>query len=235
MASTGPGPVYTLSPTIGYENHDQRKQRMAQYSFGARTKFRTKNIVPGPSYNVSALTRYGPAKPFAFTLAPRTFMKDSKNICPGPANYDLSKSRYINSNSSPSYSLGRRTIIRNKIVCPGPNTYGICDKFAKPSAPSFSIGMRTSLKTKSASPGPANYNPRNLKPYSPRAPEYSLAPRTFYHAKIYGPASNAYDRTNYKPGKNSPTYSFGVRHSNRAPPMIVACDNISWHLFLEYK
>lgn len=46
------------------------------------------------------------------------------------------------------------------------------------------------------------------------------------HTKIFGPAANAYDRMNYKPGKSAPTYSFGVRHSPRAPPMIVACDNM---------
>ncbi|XP_005184832.1 outer dense fiber protein 3-B [Musca domestica] len=225
MASAGPGPVYSLPPTIGYDNHDQRKIRMPQYSFGGRTKLINKNIVPGPGLNVSGLTRYGPARTFAYSIGPRTFMKDSKNIGPGPANYDLNKSPYVNTTSPPSYSIGRRTMLTNKNICPGPNAYGISVNAIKTAAPAFSIGMRTGLKAKSLSPGPANYGPSTLKTYLPKAPEYSLAPRTFLNAKLVGPAANAYDCMNYKPGKTPPNYSFGVRHSPRAPPMIVACDN----------
>lgn len=136
--SKGPGPVYSLPPTIGYEKHDQRKARMPQYSFGGRTKLIDKNIVPGPGYNVSSLTRYGSAKTGGYSMAPRTFLK-GKNVGPGPANYDLNKSKYVNSPSPPSYSIGRRAILPDKNICPGPNAYGIKDKTAKPSAPAFSM------------------------------------------------------------------------------------------------
>lgn len=86
--------------------------------------------------------------------------------------------------------------------------------------------MRTSLKDKAASPGPAIYNAGNLKTYMPRAPEYSMAPRTILQAKSIGPGANAYDGRNFKSGKSAPAYSFGIRHSSRAPPMIVDCDNM---------
>lgn len=82
------------------------------------------------------------------------------------------------------------------------------------------------MKIKTGSPGPANYPAGNLKTTMPRAPEYSLYARSNLANKSFVPGANAYDRMNYKPGITSPSYSFGVRHSLRAPPMIVPCDNV---------
>lgn len=40
------------------------------------------------------------------------------------------------------------------------------------------------------------------------------------------PAPNAYSKLqNYKPGKRCPKYSFGIRHADYAPPMIIEGDN----------
>lgn len=60
--NAGPGPgAYGLPPTIGYNNHDNRKQRLPQYSFGTRTLIYGADPGPGPgAYQVDKLTRYGP-------------------------------------------------------------------------------------------------------------------------------------------------------------------------------
>lgn len=87
-------------------------------------------------------------------------------------------------------------------------------------------GLKTGLKEKGGSPGPANYPAVNLKTTLPKAPEYSLYARQKTIDKSFIPGANAYDRANYKPGKSSPSYSFGTRHSPKAPPMIVPCDNV---------
>lgn len=64
-----------MPTTIGYENHDQRMVRMPQYSFGRRTKLVSKNLIPGPGLNVSGITRYGPARTYAYSIGGRTFLK----------------------------------------------------------------------------------------------------------------------------------------------------------------
>ncbi|XP_065363957.1 ciliary microtubule associated protein 1A-like [Calliphora vicina] len=226
MGSIGPGPAYTLPSTIGYEKHDQRKVRSPQYTMGGRLKDRKASITPGPGINTQDLTRYGRATSKVYSMAPRTFVNDAKNIGPGPANYDLSKRAYVNFTAPPSYSLGRRNNINFKNQCPGPNAYGIKDGMVKTSAPAYSIGIKTDTKPKAGSPGPANYPAGNLKTTMPKAPEYSMYARSNLNNKSIVPGANAYDRANYKPGKSSPAYSFGIRHSSKAPPMIVPCDKV---------
>ncbi|XP_023292412.1 outer dense fiber protein 3-like [Lucilia cuprina] len=226
MGSIGPGPAYSLPPTIGYEKHDQRKQRSPQYTMGGRLKVKNVSITPGPGINTQNLTRYGRVTSKVYSMAARTFVKDTRNIGPGPANYDVSKRPYVNITAPPSYSMGRRDNFRFKNICPGPNAYGIKDGVVKKSAPAYSIGIKTALKDKAGSPGPANYPASNLKVTKSKAPEYSMYPRSKIVDKSIVPGSNAYDRTNYKPGKSSPAYSFGIRHSPKAPPMIVSCDNV---------
>lgn len=75
--SIGPGPgAYMLPPNVGYENHDARKQRMPQYSFGTRSYKHEKLIGPGPgAYKVDTLTRYGISHGNQFTIQGRTYVK----------------------------------------------------------------------------------------------------------------------------------------------------------------
>lgn len=71
----GPGPAYSLPPTIGYDKHDQRKQRSPQYTMAGRLRVRNVNITPGPGINTQGFTRYGRATSNAFSMAARTFIK----------------------------------------------------------------------------------------------------------------------------------------------------------------
>jgi len=62
-----------LPPTVGYDRHDNRKQRMPQYSFGARTTMMGPDPGPGPgAYQVDKLTRYGLGGGAQFSMAPMT-------------------------------------------------------------------------------------------------------------------------------------------------------------------
>ena len=71
----GPGPTYSLPPTIGYEKHDQRKTRSPQYTMAGRLKVKDGSITPGPYIATQGLTRYGRPRTLAYSLAPRTFVK----------------------------------------------------------------------------------------------------------------------------------------------------------------
>lgn len=70
--------MYPLPPTVGYENHDLRKQRLPNYSFGGRTTLKDNICGPGPAgYNVSKLVRYGVSRANRFTMAPKTHLEGS--------------------------------------------------------------------------------------------------------------------------------------------------------------
>jgi len=53
-----------------------------------------------------------------------------------------------------------------------------------------------------------------------------MQPRTAIPGENVGPGPNYYDLMYYRPGRSGPGYSFGVRHHQFAPPMIVRCDNM---------
>ncbi|XP_019893569.2 outer dense fiber protein 3-like protein 2 [Musca domestica] len=222
---TGPTDLYGLPPTVGYESHDLRKQRLPQYSFGTRTQPKDNSIGPGPArYQVDKLVRYGISKANIYTMAPKTFYRE-KSKSPGPLAYQLRNSPIFKGSNSPAYSLGLVNTYFFKNCSPSLNTYGINDSFTKQRAPEYSLGVKKYLPELVRSPGPAKYPRSNLAAIKPSTPSYTLAPRTKYEFKLYGPGSNYYDRMEYKPGKRAPNYSFGVRHSPRSGVMIVPCDN----------
>ncbi|KAM7361216.1 ciliary microtubule associated protein 1A-like [Cochliomyia hominivorax] len=228
MAKTLPGPadLYPLPPTVGYTNHDVRKQRLPNYSFGLRTTLIDKRVGPGPNrYNVSKLVRYGVSKANQFTMAPKIDLKE-KTKSPGPMAYQLQASPIFKGIKSPEYSMGKVNTFFFKNCAPGPNIYGINDSYVKHRAPEYSLGVKKYLKELVRSPGPATYPRVPMSVVLPDSPKYSLTPRTEYTFKLYGPGSNYYNRMEYKPGKRAPMYSFGTRHSPRSGTMIVPCDNI---------
>ena len=67
----GPGPgAYMLPPTVGYPDHDARKYRLPQYSFGKRPVLIDKRLSPGPgAYVLGKVTRYGPAHSNEYSMA----------------------------------------------------------------------------------------------------------------------------------------------------------------------
>lgn len=43
--------------------------------------------------------------------------------------------------------------------------------------------------------------------------------------KGYQPGPDQYNLQGYRPGRTGPQFSFGVKHSPYAPPLVVECDN----------
>jgi len=87
-------------------------------------------------------------------------------------------------------------------------------------------GLQTKILNKANSPGPAAYGGGDINVKLNRAPIYSMQPRTAIPGENVGPGPNYYDLMYYRPGRSGPGYSFGVRHHQFAPPMIVRCDNM---------
>ncbi|XP_064550577.1 ciliary microtubule associated protein 1B-like [Drosophila montana] len=224
----GPGPgAYGLPTTVGYEKHDTRKQRMPQYSFGTRTQSTNAAAGPGPgAYQVDKLTRYGMGGGLQYTIAPMTKIID-KRIGPGPGAHDVHLKPFFKGVNAPAYSLGVRNNYNFKNCGPGPSAYKYEINPIKPAAPAYSMGMQTKIKGKAVdSPGPAAYGAGDMNIRLYRAPEYTMRPICSMRKDTLGPGPNYYDLMYYRPGKTGQAYSFGVRHSPYAPPMVVRCDNM---------
>ncbi|CAD6992974.1 unnamed protein product [Ceratitis capitata] len=223
----GPGPgAYMLPSNVGYENHDARKQRLPMYSFGVRSYKHEKLIGPGPgAYKVDNMTRYGISQGNQFTIQGRTYMKEKK-FGPGPGAHDVHLKPFFKGTDAPAYSMSWRTAYNFKSSTPGPNAYAVDVSPIKPGFPAYSMGMRCGISGKGGSPGPAAYGAGNLDVKLPRSPEYSIAGRNPYSYKRFGPGANYYNLMYYRPGKTGQAYSFGIRHNEFAPPMIVKCDNM---------
>uniref|UniRef100_A0A1A9UN64 Uncharacterized protein n=1 Tax=Glossina austeni TaxID=7395 RepID=A0A1A9UN64_GLOAU len=218
--------LYGLPPTVGYENHDVRKQRLPKYSFGVKTEQKLTQLGPGPAiYNVEKLVRYGASKANHFTIAPKTKIIE-KAKSPGPQAYAVHKYPILKGSRAPAYSMGKVLTFEFKKFAPGPNKYGIKDNFLRLRAPAYTLGVKKYLPEKKISPGPAGFPATDLNLVKPQSPKYTITPNNKFIHKLYGPGSNFYNRMNYKPGKRAPIYSFGIRHHSKSPPMIVPCDNI---------
>lgn len=76
----GPADLYPLPPTVGFDNHDVRKQRLPKYSMGLRTTQKDNGCGPGPArYNVEKLVRYGVSRANKFSMAPKIFVEGKSN------------------------------------------------------------------------------------------------------------------------------------------------------------
>lgn len=160
--TTGPGPgAYALPPTIGFENHDRRKQRMPQYSFAPRTNMMGPDPGPGPgAYQVDKLTRYGKGGGLQYTMAPQTRII-------GKLSYDH-RNRYTKTLASP-YTIA------DKRVAPGPGAHAVHERpfFKGVNAPAYSMGARNNFSFKKDGPGPSAYKVE-IATIRPTAPVYSM-------------------------------------------------------------
>ncbi|XP_034115805.1 outer dense fiber protein 3B-like [Drosophila albomicans] len=223
----GPGPgAYALPPTVGYEKHDNRKQRLPQYSFGARTALFGPDPGPGPgAYQVDKLTRHGKGGAPIYSIAPMTKIID-KRVGPGPGAHDVHIKPFFKGVRAPEYSMAPRNDYSFKKYGPGPSAYKFEINPIRPAAPAYSMGISAKMLKKADSPGPAAYGAGDINIKLNRAPQYSMRPRCDIRGENVGPGSNYYDLSYYRPGRSGGAYSFGVRHSPYAPPMIVRCDNM---------
>ncbi|KAL4709627.1 hypothetical protein ACJJTC_007358 [Scirpophaga incertulas] len=218
----GPGPgAYALPPGVGYAGHDPSRPRAPMYSLGATGKGRPPPRGPGPAYRVDGLTNRGiavaPQWSFGLRVNPRSTSK-----APGPGAHAPERCPY--GHRAPMYSLGIRPDISFKRPGPAANAYA---PHLPLGSPAYSLGIRGAPRQLPRSPGPAVYYQANTGVYLNRAPEYSLGIKGMGGGRgMKSPGPAAYPSNLYNTKKNPYAYSFGTKHSDCAPPMIVREDTM---------
>ncbi|CAH2057954.1 unnamed protein product, partial [Iphiclides podalirius] len=218
----GPGPgAYALPPTVGYRQHDPSRYRNPMYSLGAAVGFRAPPLSPGPAYRIEKVTRDGimtsPAWSFGARLGARSTLRT-----PGPGAH--APERCPAGARAPHYSLGARPEVAPRRVGPAPNAYA---PQLGPGTPAYTMAARLGVAPPARSPGPAVYFQQDADVYRTRPPCYTLASRLVGAGKATrtpGPA--AYPPNLYNTKKNPYSYSFGTKHNEYAPPMIIKEDTM---------
>ncbi|XP_043790277.1 outer dense fiber protein 3-B-like [Apis laboriosa] len=194
-----PGPKYKLKTLVGYKEHCLSRHRNPAYTFGIRHHVFEECLSPGPKYILDRPKRNG----FTFGLVGKTFVP----FCgPGP--------KYLlPSPKGPSFTIKSRTKTRQTCVTPGPISVNL-----PRAGPAFYIGQRLPVLKRDCVPGPKIYNDILVKQ---RAPMYSMS----YRHPIKEICRSPGPKYNLKFGKTTPIYSFGMKHSECAPPYFIECDD----------
>ncbi|XP_068624165.1 ciliary microtubule associated protein 1A-like [Battus philenor] len=218
----GPGPgAYALPPTVGFQQHDPSRYRNPMYSIAGSGGFNSPPLGPGPAYRIDRVTRDGivtsPAWSFGARLPPRAALR-----IPGPGAH--APERCPRGPQAPIYSLGARPNVGLKRVGPAPNAYA---PRLGPGTPAYTMAARLGFMLAAKSPGPAVYFQQDADVYKTRPPCYTLGARlggTGKGPRTPGPA--AYPPNLYNTKKNPYSYSFGTKHHDYAPPMIIKEDTM---------
>ncbi|KAI5631779.1 outer dense fiber protein 3-like [Phthorimaea operculella] len=220
----GPGPgAYRLPTTVGFPGHDPSRYRNPMYSFGTRGGFGMRTLGPGPAYKIDRVTRDGlvtaPAWSFGSRFPTRGYTKT-----PGPGAHAPERCPPMKDPRAPCYSMGARLGRDQKKFGPAPNAYLLR---MGSGTPAWTMAARLGWAAKSRSPGPANYFQKDQNVYRTRFPVYSLGARLEGPGKVSrtpGPA--AYPPNLYNVKRNPYCYSFGIKHAEWAPPMIIKEDTM---------
>ncbi|CAB3225616.1 unnamed protein product [Arctia plantaginis] len=220
----GPGPgAYQLPTTCGYPGHDPSRYRNPMYSFGVNAGYRVKGLGPGPSYRIDRVTRDGamssPQWSFGARFGPRATLRT-----PGPGAHAPERCPPMREPRAPVYSMGARLGFALKRPGPAPNAYALR---LGPGTPAYTMGARVGFVPKAKSPGPAVYFMQDTNVYKNKQPVYSLGAQLSgagKPTKTPGPA--VYPPNLYNTKQNSYKYSFGTRHGDYAPPMIIKEDTM---------
>ncbi|XP_052749454.1 outer dense fiber protein 3-like [Galleria mellonella] len=220
----GPGPgAYQLPTTVGYNSHDPSRYRNPMFSFGTNAGFRVKQLGPGPAYKIHRVTRDGmmtsPAWSFGARFGQRAILRT-----PGPGAHAPERCPPMKEPRAPVYSMGARTSFTLKRPGPAPNAYALR---LGSETPAYTMGARVGFNPKAKSPGPAVYYQHSTDVYKTKMPIYSLGARL----EGAGKASKSPGPANYPPHlyntkKNPYSYSFGTKHGDYAPPMIIKEDTM---------
>ncbi|XP_063981538.1 ciliary microtubule associated protein 1A-like [Diachasmimorpha longicaudata] len=196
----GPGPRYKLKPLVGYKDHCFSKYRNPAFTILGQSLI--KNIGgdgPGPKYQL----KFPPARGFTLGM----LLKGKKYECtPGPYGIPPYSPR-------PAFSMKWRTKPRGGLVSAGP--YYIPRDL---NGPAFTMGVRLPSGRKDCSPGPGLIKLGLVKP---RAPAFSLCDRPADRIKCVSPGPYGVPKLD-----KAPAFSFGVKHSPCAPPLITECDRV---------
>ncbi|CAL1680822.1 unnamed protein product [Lasius platythorax] len=201
MCFITPGPKYQLKALVGYRDHCISRYRNPAYTFGGRRPILEMTESPGPKYMIEKRKFKG------FTFGHAAKRRDII-FGPGP------KYKLPDVSRGPFFSIKWRTKLRKIDETPGPY-------YIKPIAkmPAFSMGLRTVATKPVTSAGP--YSSYNLEVIKSRAPMYTIVgARRILRMVSEGP-DVIYAIRSPKP---TPAFSFGVKHSECAPPYIIECD-----------
>ncbi|KMQ83955.1 outer dense fiber protein 3-b-like protein [Lasius niger] len=226
MCFITPGPKYQLKALVGYRDHCISRYRNPAYTFGGRRPILEMTESPGPKYMIEKRKFKG----FTFGHAAK---RRGKNVFLFKSDTHYNSLYYPNSlhlvdiifgpgpkyklpdvSRGPFFSIKWRTKLRKIDETPGPY-------YIKPIAkmPAFSMGLRTVATKPVTSAGP--YSSYNLEVIKSRAPMYTIVgARRILRMVSEGPDA-IYAIRSPKP---TPAFSFGVKHSECAPPYIIECD-----------
>ncbi|XP_001663800.2 outer dense fiber protein 3 [Aedes aegypti] len=227
MSRIGPGPAgYGLPPTVGYPEHDVRKDRKPMFSMRSRPITRYDSLGPGPAqYDPGKMTRVGRPNNPTYSLA-RRFSLFKPDNTPGPGAHNNDKVPSMKGNRLPAYSFGMRLKETSRDVVPGPDKYSYELNVYKNRNPIYSMRNRTKQPYALEGPGPSAYGGLDRNLTHKRNPRYTM--RLAYPImgdKCPKPGPNRYGLMEMKPGTAAPKYSFGMRHSMWRPPMVIPGDN----------
>ncbi|CAG9568483.1 unnamed protein product [Danaus chrysippus] len=220
----GPGPgAYALPTTVGFPSHDPSRYRNPMYSFGINAGFRVKQLGPGPAYRIDRVTRDGLVSSPAWSFGAR-FPTRSTLRTPGPGAHAPERCPPTKEPRAPQYSMGARLGFALKRVGPASNAYALR---LGPGTPAYTMGARVGFNPKAKSPGPAVYFQRDVDVYKTRSPRYTLGARSEGAGKpTKAPGPATYPPNLYNTKKNPYSYSFGTKHGDYAPPMIIKEDTM---------
>ncbi|KAJ9585731.1 hypothetical protein L9F63_002521 [Diploptera punctata] len=220
---SGPGPgTYMLPPTVGYDKHDITRKRNPAYSMAVKTSVYSKKPSPGPYSIKQNQTRFGDTYNPAYSMGIKTALV-ARDKVPGPGTYAPEKCPPMKETRPPAYTIGARTPLHKAGLGPGPNQYSV--------PTTVGVGPRYTMTGKPGglkcdkSPGPAKYDPTNLNIYKQKAPRVTITGRTAgVSDRSRNPGPAAYCPM-YRPCRGGGQITFGVKHSDNSPPLILEEDN----------
>ncbi|KNE71850.1 hypothetical protein AMAG_16279 [Allomyces macrogynus ATCC 38327] len=227
----GPGPVYSLPPTLGMDA--KYGQRAPAFSFGVKIPPKTSSIGPGPA--ASSPTIPGKSPSFSLQGGFKKTRKDGRAVIfgpspdaavdldnPGPAKYCVTATTSVVPRA-PAYTITSRSPEEKPPTTPGPAAYrpptsiGTRQVTVR-SSPAPTIAAQRSAKAETKSPGPAAYQPVSPTKVGAAPPAYSLGRRwgddrdVSYAKTIPGPG--AYNPSLSTNKQAAPAYSFRQKHSD---------------------
>lgn len=194
-----PGPKYILKPLVGFKDHCLSKERGPAFSLYHRYPLLEKCRAAGPSYLYEEPLKGG------YTFGHRPYYS-AATCTPGPK-YELP------SEKGPAFTIGIRTKPRGDCVSPGPY-----DPRLPTPGPAFTIGTRPPPLKCDPTPGGRLYSDKLVTRGSPMFTFYRQLPLREV-CRSPGPKYHP------KPPKPTPMFTFGMKHSECAPPYITECDD----------
>lgn len=235
-----PGPCYALPTLVGQPQHDPRSvhARAPAYAFGMPHHSRSDSVGPGPCkyYPDSKVYRSGRDGTPRYSIYPR--QRDLTAFrTPAPGTYAPETAVHRTMPQLPSYSFGGTFAPVHVDETPAPNVYtappliGKTVVSDKRQAPAYTIYGRSKVgsfhEDYQKTPGPGTYHVVSPNQYKAKQPQFSLTGRNAMpgdSTQKPGPGAHCPEMVSAHV-KRTPSFSFGIRHSEYEAPLIVNVEN----------